>query len=628
MAMAQPPPSGAVDFCPAVGGAPTATPAVGSTSGVAEFSCSACAQAFVTSTELRTHAKTERHLYNTKRKLAGLKPISQEAWERKVRESQQHVVNSKGTAHKKAPVLQAPRLQVRSCDQIPKGWRFATDAEVRQNQDDLVRLMQTYPSAELASKMKVSAEGGALQIVTMENQEERLAHCVLIEEEEKKSGGYAGTSAAKSSQAPARPPVNETAAEAEGSELQATSETATSEAPVEAWTDCSCLFDRRKFKTIDENLAYMGKQYCFFIPDQEYCTDVSGLLNALWQKISDEPHLCLYCNRKYPDLGSVRRHMIDKCHTRIGTEAKTRRGLPDKEGSEDLQDLLDEFYDYHASIKEITERMTDPKQRVSALLRYFDTDYDGRLNREEMGFLWTAMTNGAELSDAIYSGACKAAGADPKDGFDAEELGLLYSEGLADLDAHFSVLQDVLAKRRDKKAKGKAADGEPAIEEEDGEDDEDDDDSDGDTEVIECEDEDEFEEVMRVLGLEPVRVTETGDLRLPNGNVATNRSVQHIYKQRGGRIDNDGLVLYGGAAHTGGPKVRVRSQLMLSNANCADLRMAVSSRAQRKEGKRIVCILKKQQQSDMRLGMKRNLLLTNKRVTHSTGMGDHTGGIR
>jgi len=205
---------------------------------------------------------------------------------------------------------------------------------------------------------------------------------------------------------------------------------------------------------------------------------------------------------------------------------------------------------------------------------------------------------------------------------------LLYSEGLPDLDAHFSVLQDVLAKRRDKKAKGKAADGEPAIEEEDGEDDEDDDDSDGDTEVIECEDEDEFEEVMRVLGLEPVRVTETGDLRLPNGNVATNRSVQHIYKQRGGRIDNDGLVLYGGASHQGGPKVRVRSQLMLSNANCADLRMAVSSRAQRKEGKRIVCILKKQQQSDMRLGLKRNLLLTNKRVTHSTGMGDHTGGIR
>merc|ERR1740129_585156 len=45
--------------------------------------------------------------------------------------------------------------------------------------------------------------------------------------------------------------------------------------------------------------------------------------------------------------------------------------------------------------------------------------------------------------------------------------------------------------------------------------------SDGsDEDVVECEDEDEFEEVMRVLGLQPVSFTPNGDLQLPNGNVA------------------------------------------------------------------------------------------------------------
>merc|ERR1711903_431166 len=100
--------------------------------------------------------------------------------------------------------------------------------------------------------------------------------------------------------------------------------------------------------------------------------------------------------------------------------------------------------------------------------------------------------------------------------------------------------------------------------------DEEEEDSDAD-EVVECENEDEFEEVMRVLGLQPVTITDTGDLRLPNGSIAAHRDVSYIYRQRGTRTDQVALA--------GGRRNAKRSQLMLGNAATSGcLKIAMSKR--------------------------------------------------
>merc|ERR1719221_235344 len=136
---------------------------------------------------------------------------------------------------------------------------------------------------------------------------------------------------------------------------------------------------------------------------------------------------------------------------------------------------------------------------------------------------------------------------EPEEGLDVEALGKLYAAGLADLDQHFSTLQDLIVKRRRTPLtvvdeEGDEGEDEEEVGEEDGEGDEEEDDDDAD-EVLECEDEDEFDEVMRVLGLQPVTILPTGDLRLPNGCVATHRDVQHIYRQRGVRMDQNQLAI-------------------------------------------------------------------------------------
>lgn len=80
----------AVDFCP--------PKAVSVASG---GFCTSYGECFASAEELRAHCKSERHVYNVKRQLAGLKPISQEAWERKLRERETEE-STKGRAHLKA----------------------------------------------------------------------------------------------------------------------------------------------------------------------------------------------------------------------------------------------------------------------------------------------------------------------------------------------------------------------------------------------------------------------------------------------------------------------------------------------------------------------------------------------
>lgn len=525
----------AVDFCPQVisSQAPDAVP------GSADFSCAACGEALGSQAEQRVHCKSERHVYNTKRRLAGLRPIPPEAWERKLRESRgaAGAVASKGTAHLKAGKAQR---------------RAPGDAAV------------------------AAEEGGA--------------------------------------------PEGEAAAEAVPRE----------ETP---FSPRRSLFDRQHFETVEECLRYMWRTYGFSVPDQEYCTDVPKLLEFLSQKLNEPPHACLFCNRKFPDAASVRRHMLDKSHSRIGTEARTRRGRPDEFGTEELQEELEEFYDFTASTREVTERITDPKKKIAALHRFFDRDRDGFLDLRELGSLWAATTEGAELSEALYVGACSEAGAPPERGVDPVGLGRLYAAGLADLDAHFAVLQGLLAQMLTKKPEGsrkgaKSDDegseeevDEDAGDEEDEEEDSDEDDSDA--EVVECDDEAEFEEVMRILGLQSVTILENGDLRLPSGNVAVHRDVAYIWRQRGPRMSPLQLAAGGRPQFNGRSR---RAQLMLSNAPAGTLRVAISKRQEARQGKRIVAVLRSRQHYEMKMGLQQNILQKQKPSKFRTIFGDGSGG--
>jgi len=497
------------------------------------YMCAACNEGFNTAEDFRMHSKSDRHVYNTKRKLSSLKPISQEAWDRKLREARAAAGNqNKGTAHLKAGKEKKPKESSESVSQSE-----GTEADT--------------PTSAMA-----------------------------IEE---------------------GPP-----------------------------SPRRSLFDRKHFETLEECLRYMEKKYSFFVPDVDYCADVAGLLLYLRSKMEEPPYLCICCNRPFKDLSSVRKHMLDKCHTHLASEAFTRRGNTDQDGTEIMQAELAPFYNFQSSVREVMERMT-VQQRAAALLRYFDEDGDGLLNQEELGALWEAAEDGQELSSAMYEGACAKAKADPEEGLDARALHALYASGLADIDVHFAMLQERLSKAMPKQKQGMT----PLVEEnqlapveedeaqEAADEDDDDEGSDGDEsdfEVVECEDEDEFDEVMRVLGLEPVDITDTGDLRLPNGAVASHRAVSHIFRQRGQRMEAEQIAAYKHGRRAIGDR---KDQLMIANGANGGLQL--THRQANKEGRKVLAMLRQQTTMEVRVAMKQNLLQTNRVMKCRSVRGDASG---
>ena len=63
----------------------------------------------------------------------------------------------------------------------------------------------------------------------------------------------------------------------------------------------------------------MALEHGFFLPDREYCVDVSGLLGYCAEKVK-LGHYCLYCQKVFKTATGTMRHMVDSGHTKLRYE--------------------------------------------------------------------------------------------------------------------------------------------------------------------------------------------------------------------------------------------------------------------------------------------------------------------
>lgn len=355
------------------------------------------------------------------------------------------------------------------------------------------------------------------------------------------------------------------------------------------------LFDNRRYASVEDAVANMEKKYSFFIPDMEQVIDLPGLLMFLGRKLSAPPHACIACNRPFPNLASVRRHMLDKGHTRLGTEAFTRRGNFDALGTALLQAEVKVFYNQGGDDAE----EVDDEQKAAALLQRFDADGDERLIHAELSALWQALGDGSEgLDEDAYVRLCMQGGAETGEGLDSAALLRLYAAGWADIHAHFSALS----------SEGECIPCE----------------AESSAHVYECEDEEEFEEMMRTLGLVLVDVDESGDLRLPGGATAASRNGDGPgLRRRGRRLE---LALPGSTA---GTRDAVRF-----GGGAGETRIAVSqqmSAESRIAQRQVFAVLRKTKHEEMRLArvpkhmpatnFQRGRVTSKASMNHSTKLG-------
>jgi pre-60S factor REI1 len=72
-----------------------------------------------------------------------------------------------------------------------------------------------------------------------------------------------------------------------------------------------CIFCLIPSSTLEENVAHMNMAHGLFIPEQEYLTDLRGLLDYLGEKVG-VGSLCLYCGKSFTTGEGARAHMVQR----------------------------------------------------------------------------------------------------------------------------------------------------------------------------------------------------------------------------------------------------------------------------------------------------------------------------
>ncbi|KAI9651590.1 MAG: hypothetical protein M1829_002598 [Trizodia sp. TS-e1964] len=82
-----------------------------------------------------------------------------------------------------------------------------------------------------------------------------------------------------------------------------------------------CLFCNYRSPTISLNVVHMERIHGMFIPERKYLENLQGLLQHLYQKIS-EFHECLYCGKFKISSSALQTHMRDKGHCMIAFDSE------------------------------------------------------------------------------------------------------------------------------------------------------------------------------------------------------------------------------------------------------------------------------------------------------------------
>ena len=118
-----------------------------------------------------------------------------------------------------------------------------------------------------------------------------------------------------------------------------------------------CLFCNYDSPTFKLSILHMTKHHGLFIPEQNYLTDMEGLLRYFQAKIN-ENHECLYCHKLKNTTGGIQTHMRDKGHCTVAFE------------TEEEMIEVGQFYDFSSTysdpedVEDSDTEMDEPKRKA------------------------------------------------------------------------------------------------------------------------------------------------------------------------------------------------------------------------------------------------------------------------
>ncbi|GES63766.1 C2H2 finger domain protein [Aspergillus terreus] len=265
------------------------------------YTCNTCLVAFRGSDAQRDHMRKDWHLYNMKRRIASLPPVSQETFNEKVlaAKASTTAAAAKASYEKTCVACQKTFYSENSYqNHIKSSKHRAREARMlRDGADDASSVMSsTFSLGEPINKPREQTE---VSKVT-----EQMKNATIDEEDE-----------------------DEEVTDADG------------------FSSSRCLFCTEKSASLQDNTEHMFKTHGMFIPERDYLVDLEGLIHYLWRKINENSE-CLYCHAIRNNPAGARTHMRDKGHCMIAFE------------SEDEQVEIGQYYDFRSTYSDNEDAMS------------------------------------------------------------------------------------------------------------------------------------------------------------------------------------------------------------------------------------------------------------------------------
>ncbi|KZO95522.1 hypothetical protein CALVIDRAFT_482625 [Calocera viscosa TUFC12733] len=273
------------------------TYAIHGPSGEPLFTCLSCSIAFLTAEDQRAHYRSDHHRYNMKRRVANLPPVSATIFNQKVLD-------------RRAETAVTVSIKDTTCEICKKVYgsegAFRAHMGSKKHRDNELQ-------AAIALSLKPKEE-------EKEVPQEVQSYQATDEVPSAPEAAVSSTPAEPSTSAPADVEMHS------DDEVEQTLEQKLAAARTHL-TSSSCLFCPVDSGSVQANLAHMSTAHSFFLPDSDYLSDVPGLLAYLGEKVAIG-NVCLYCNgrgRAFHSLDAVRKHMLDRGHTKLAYDTEADR---------------------------------------------------------------------------------------------------------------------------------------------------------------------------------------------------------------------------------------------------------------------------------------------------------------
>ncbi|KAJ2819202.1 pre-60S factor rei1 [Coemansia sp. 'formosensis'] len=346
------------------------------------FTCIACQVAFYSAEQQRTHYRSDWHRYNLKRKVADLPPVTAESFAQRVLSQQAKAVENTKRAEFSADCSVCKKTygtENSFNNHLNSKKHKETEARMlrRMQEDEDVRAEQEAIAESIAAAVDIQVagqtEGAAVSSIPAAGEEQPRvlkASDFPMSDDEAESDDGASVEKVEADEQSSMD-VDQSTPVAEGSEeharrkeereikkqlYQATTEEEVVKllekkkaAAPRLSPDSDCIFCPHQSDSFESNMEHMSFAHSLFVPDLEYVVDLRGLIKYLADKVS-VANVCLHCNgrgRALQSLEAVRRHMLDKGHTKIAYDTEI-----------DILEISD-FYDFSSTYPDADEADAD-----------------------------------------------------------------------------------------------------------------------------------------------------------------------------------------------------------------------------------------------------------------------------